>query len=67
MGTDRVSGTNRNIVLIGGGVGVDPGSGNAFFRLLDLRLDLSVPEPSIGFGLLGGAIALVALGRRRSR
>jgi hypothetical protein len=67
MGTDRVTGTQRNLVLLGGGVAVDPESGNSFFRLTDLRLQMSVPEPAAGLGLLIGASGLVALARRRSR
>jgi hypothetical protein len=65
MGEDSVTGTNRNLVLIGGGVGVDPPSGNAFFRISDLRLDMTVPEPAMGIGLVAGMLALVAVGRRR--
>jgi len=69
MGTDNVTGTgpgaNRNIVLLGGGVAVDPASGNAFFRISDLRMTLSVPEPATGLGLLAGLGALVGLARRR--
>jgi hypothetical protein len=67
MGTDAVSGTNRNLVLVGGGISVDPNSGNAFFRITDLRLDMKVPEPAMGIGLVAGAGALVALARRRRR
>jgi len=65
MGTDSVSGTNRNLVLLGGGVAVDPDSGNAFFRIGDLRMNMSVPEPATSLGLLAGAGALLALARRR--
>jgi hypothetical protein len=65
MGTDSVSGTNRNLVLLGGGVAVDPGSGNAFFRITDLSMNMSVPEPAAGLGLLAGGGALIALARRR--
>lgn len=65
MGADTVSGTNRNLVLLGGGVAVDPGSGNAFFRIMDLRMSMSVPEPVAGLGLVVGAGALVAVARRR--
>jgi hypothetical protein len=71
MGTDAVTGTQRNLVLVGGGVAIDPPSGNAFFRIMDLRLKLQpVPEPAAALGLLGGASALaltVSLRRRRSR
>jgi hypothetical protein len=66
MGTDRATGTTRrNIVLLGGGVARDPNSGNLFFRITDLHLDLLVPEPAMGLGLIAGATALVALARRR--
>jgi hypothetical protein len=65
MGTDTVSGTNRNLVLVGGGVAVDPNSGNAFFRVMDLRLDMTVPEPAMGFGLIAGVTGLIALASRR--
>jgi hypothetical protein len=65
-GGDSVSGTGRNLVLVGGGVAVDPNSGNAYFRVLDLRLDLTaVPEPATGLGIVAGATALVALAGRR--
>jgi hypothetical protein len=66
MGTDKTTAsTRRNIVLLGGGVIRDPGSGNLFFRILDLRLDMTVPEPAMGLGLVAGAAALAALARRR--
>lgn len=66
MGTDQTTaGTRRNIVLLGGGVARDPNSGNLFFRILDLRFDMTVPEPAMGLGLVAGATALVALARRR--
>jgi hypothetical protein len=68
MGTDRVTtgGGQRNLVLLGGGVAVDPASGNAFFRIMDLRMDIVVPEPALGMGLVVGAIGLVGLSRRRT-
>jgi hypothetical protein len=65
MGTDAVSGTNRNLVLVGGGISVDPNSGNAFFRITDLRLNMTVPEPGMGLGLVAGGMALLGLARRR--
>jgi hypothetical protein len=65
MGADAVSGTNRNLVLLGGAVAVDPDSGNAFFRIMDLQMNLQVPEPTTSLGLLAGAGALIALARRR--
>jgi len=65
-GGDSITGSgNRNIVLLGGGLAVDPTSGNAFFRMTDLRMDLSVPEPATGLGLIAGAGMLVGLARRR--
>jgi hypothetical protein len=51
--------------MLGGGIAVDPSSGNAFFRITELRMNLSVPEPATGLGLLAGAGALLALARRR--
>ncbi|MEZ4331405.1 MAG: PEP-CTERM sorting domain-containing protein [Myxococcota bacterium] len=65
MGEDSVSGTVRNLVLLGGSVAVDPGSGNVYNRITDLRLRLQVPEPASALGLLAGAGALVAFARRR--
>jgi hypothetical protein len=65
MGTDQVTGTQRNLVLLGGGVSLDPASGNAAFWLQDLRLTMSVPEPGMAFGLVAGATALVGLAYRR--
>jgi hypothetical protein len=66
MGGDQTTaGTRRNIVLLGGGLARDPNSGNLFFRILDLRFDMTVPEPAMGLGLVAGATALVALARRR--
>jgi hypothetical protein len=67
MGTDTVtpSGNERNIVMLGGGLAVDPDSGNSFFRIMDLRMSMSVPEPAAALGLLTGAGALIALARRR--
>ena len=62
-----VTGTNRNIVLLGGGVAGDPDSTNNFFRIKDLRMTLNTPEPAMGLGLVAGAGALIALGRRRRR
>jgi hypothetical protein len=65
-GTDAITGSgNRNLVLLGGGVSVDPNSGNAFFRMTDLRMNLSVPEPATGLGLLAGAGMLIGFARRR--
>ena len=67
MGTDTVTVSNnqRNIVLLGGGVSADPDSGNSFFRIMDLRMSLNVPEPAAALGLVAGAGALLALARRR--
>ena len=68
MGTDAITGSgNRNLVLLGGGVAVDPASGNAFFRISALRMNMSVPEPATGLGLIAGAGLLVGLVRRRAR
>jgi hypothetical protein len=65
MGDDTVVGTVRNIVLLGGGIAVDPGSGNAFDRLTSLHMRLQVPEPTGAAGLLLGAGALIGLAWRR--
>lgn len=66
MGTDTITASgNRNIVLLGGGLAGDPNSVNNFFRISDLRLTLAVPEPAMGLGLVAGAFAVFAIGRRR--
>ncbi len=67
MGTDSVTTMNeqRNIVMLGGGVAADPDSGNSFFRIMDFRMSLNVPEPASALGLVAGAGALFALARRR--
>jgi len=67
MGADTVTSMNeqRNIVMLGGGVSADPDSGNSFFRIMDLRMTLNVPEPASALGLVAGAGALFALARRR--
>ncbi len=68
FGTDNITGSgNRNLVLLGGGIAVDPTSGNAFFRTTALRMDLSVPEPATGLGLLVGAGMLIGFARRRGQ
>ncbi len=64
-GNDSATSQNRNIVLLGGGLAVDPGSGNSFFRNTRLEMDLAVPEPATSLGMLAGAGALIALARRR--
>ena len=66
-GTDTVTtgGNERNIVLLGGGVAADPDSGNSFFRIMDLRMTLNVPEPTAALGLFAGAGALAMIARRR--
>ncbi len=65
MGDDSVVGTVRNIVLLGGGIAVDPDSGNAFDRVTHINMKLQVPEPAGAVGLLVGAGALLGLARRR--
>jgi len=65
QGGDSASGTNRNIVLLGGGVSVDPGSGNSFFRTTRLEMNMTIPEPATSLGLLAGAGVLIGLARRR--
>ena len=47
MGGDTVMGTHRNLVLLGGGVAIDPISGNAFYRITELRFQMQVPEPAM--------------------
>ena len=61
------TGSNRNIVMLGGGVAVDPDSGNSFFRITRLNLNLSVPEPATGMALVAGLGGLAFVARRRSR
>jgi len=66
MGNDEVTAMGaRNIVLIGGGLAFDPGSGNLFQRFTDLRMTLTVPEPAAAIGIFIGAGALAGLARRR--
>lgn len=65
MGDDSVAGTVRNLVLLGGSITVDPGSGNVFNRVTSLRMRLQVPEPAMAAGLMVGAGALLTLARRR--
>lgn len=68
MGDDSItSGSNRNIVMLGGGVAVDPDSGNSFFRITRLSMNLSVPEPATGMALIAGLGGLAFVARRRSR
>ena len=65
MGTDEITtGGARNIVLLGGGIATSPSSGNLFFRITDLRMQL-VPEPATGLALVAGVAGLVAMARRR--
>ena len=67
-GDDSITiGSNRNIVMLGGGVSVDPDSGNAFFRITRLNMNLSVPEPATGMALIAGLGGLAFVARRRSR
>ncbi|MEM9174103.1 MAG: PEP-CTERM sorting domain-containing protein [Myxococcota bacterium] len=65
-GDDSITtGSNRNIVMLGGGVAVDPGSGNAFFRITRLHMNLAVPEPATGLALAAGLGGLALFARRR--
>lgn len=67
-GDDTITaGGNRNLVMIGGGLAVDPNSGNAFFRNTRLAMNLQVPEPATGLGLILGSGLLAGLVRRRGR
>jgi hypothetical protein len=69
MGGDTVTGTGanavRNLVLLGGSVSVDPGSGNVFNRIATVRMRLQVPEPASALGLVAGGGLLLGLARRR--
>ncbi|MEZ4331403.1 MAG: PEP-CTERM sorting domain-containing protein [Myxococcota bacterium] len=65
MGGDSVSGTVRNLVLLGGSITVDPASGNVFNRISRLEMRLQVPEPAGALALMAGIGALAALARRR--
>ena len=47
MGTDQLVGSDRNLVLLGGGVAYDPSSANSFFRISRVRMQMNVPEPAI--------------------
>ena len=65
-GTDaRTASGNGNIVLVGGGVAYAGSTGNNFFRVN--RLSLNLPEPASAVGLMAGALALVGLLRVRKR
>lgn len=59
MGQDEVTGTVRNLVLVGGSIVVDPSSANVFNRVLSLRMRLEAPEPAQATGVLVGAAAMV--------
>ncbi|MEZ4331402.1 MAG: hypothetical protein R3F35_06595 [Myxococcota bacterium] len=65
MGGDSVTGTVRNVVLLGGAIAVDPASGNVYDRISSLRMRLQVPEPVGALGLLAGVFGLTAVARRR--
>ncbi|GEM_PF-4990754 len=71
MGNDSLTATaaggGRNIVMLGGGVAVDPDSGNAFFRITRLEMNLVAPEPAAGAALFAGVGVLVAVARRRMK
>ena len=66
-GSDELTiGGKRNLVMVGGGLARDPGSGNLFFRTTKLRMNLlPVPEPATSLGLLAGAGMVAGLSRRR--
>ncbi|MEZ4292240.1 MAG: hypothetical protein R3E53_17535 [Myxococcota bacterium] len=65
MGEDSVTGTVRNLVLLGGAIAVDPGSGNVFDRIAGLRMRIQVPEPAGAIGLIAGIAGLAAVARPR--
>lgn len=68
MGQDQVTGTVRNLVLVGGSVVVDPFSANVFNRILSVRMRLQAPEPAEATGVLvgtGGVLVAARMTRRR--
>lgn len=68
MGHDSVDGTARNVSLVGGGIAYDNYSGFDFFQVADLRMKLTVPEPTGHAALVVGIAMLAASAdRRRSR
>lgn len=71
QGTDSLTttpaGGGRNIVMLGGGISVDPDSGNAFFRITRLEMNLVAPEPATGAALAAGLGGLAWFARRRTR
>jgi len=67
MGMDSANTHTRNIVMLGGGIAFDPESGNAFFRVLDLRLLLQVPEPATSSALLSAVVFIAACARSHRR
>lgn len=59
QGDDRITPLgHRNLALVGGGIAYDPKSGDAFFRVLDLRLRILTPEPQGASLLAVGGLAL---------
>ena len=65
--TTTAAGPGRNIVMLGGGIAVDPDSGNAFFRITRLEMNLVAPEPAAGAALFAGVGLLAAVARRRAK
>lgn len=64
-GDSRTASGNGNIVLVGGGVAYAGSTGNNFFRVN--RLSMNLPEPASAVGLMAGAAALFGLLRVRKR
>jgi len=71
MGRDVLAGSGvaavRNLAMIGGGIAYDPESGSAYFRLLDLRMGIFVPEPQGAAAPITGIAALVVATRMKAR
>ena len=65
-GANSVVGSQRNLVMLGGGVATDPISGNTFYRLTELRFQLNpAPEPVGLAGLFLAVGGIGAVARRR--